>query len=69
MAYSPWGHKESDTTQRLTHTKVPLGYNLPNKEKRYRGTFLVVQWLRLCTSNAGAQVQSLAGELDPTCGN
>ena len=20
MAYSPWGHKESDTTERLTHT-------------------------------------------------
>ena len=26
-------------------------------------TFLAVQWLRLCTSNAGAQVQSLVGEL------
>ena len=69
VVYSPWGHKESGTTQRLTHTKVLLGYNLPNKEKHYPGTSLVVQWLRLCTSNAGTQVQSLAEELDPTCGN
>ena len=21
--YSPWGHKESDTTERLTHTPLP----------------------------------------------
>ena len=28
---------------------------------------LVVQWLRLHVPNAGAQVQSLARELDPTC--
>ena len=69
VVYSPWGHKEADTTQRLTHTKVPLGYNLPDKERHYRGAFLVVQWLRLCASSAGAQVQSLARDLDPTCGN
>ena len=24
MGYCPWGHKESDTTERLTHTIVPL---------------------------------------------
>ena len=29
-------------------------------------TFLVVQWLRLHPPNAGAQVQSLVRELDPT---
>ena len=29
----------------------------------------VVQWLRLHTSNAGVQVQSLVRELDPTCCN
>lgn len=28
---------------------------------------LVVPWLRLHVPNAGAQVQSLARELDPTC--
>ena len=28
--------------------------------------FLVVQWLRLHAANAGAQVQSLVKELDPT---
>ena len=31
------------------------------------GTSLVVQWLALCTPNAGAQVPSLVRELDPTC--
>ena len=31
------------------------------------GTSLVVQWLRLPTPNAGAQVQSLVRELDLTC--
>ena len=35
--------------------------------KDQRGTSLVVQWLNLHTLNAGAQVQSLTGELDPTC--
>ena len=28
---------------------------------------LVAQWLRLCTPNAGARVQSLVRELDLTC--
>ena len=28
---------------------------------------LVVPWIRLHVPNAGAQVQSLARELDPTC--
>ena len=32
-------------------------------------TSLVVQWLGLHTINAGAQVQSLVRELDPTCHN
>ena len=31
-------------------------------------TSLVVQWLRFCTSNAGAWVQSLVGNSDPTRG-
>ena len=26
MDYSPWGHKESDMTERLTHTHIEL-YN------------------------------------------
>ena len=30
-------------------------------------TSLVVQWLRLCTPNAGARVRSLVRELDSTC--
>ena len=33
------------------------------------GTFLVVQWLRLCVPNAGA-LGSIPGQgLDPTCCN
>ena len=30
---------------------------------------MVVQWLRLHTPDAGAQVQSRVRELDPTCCN
>ena len=30
-----------------------------------RRTSLVVQWLRLCASNAGVQIQSLVRELGP----
>jgi hypothetical protein len=26
--YSPWGHKESDMTERLTHTHTQLIYNI-----------------------------------------
>ena len=29
--------------------------------------FLAVQWLRLCTSNAGSWVLPLGGSKDPTC--
>ena len=25
MGYSPWGRKELDTTERVTHTQVPEG--------------------------------------------
>ena len=30
-------------------------------------TSLVVQWIRLCTPNAGGPVRSLIREIDPTC--
>ena len=33
------------------------------------GTYLVIQWLRLCTPNAGSWIQSLVRELDPACYN
>ena len=42
------------------------------KEARSKGereASLVVQWLRLCTLDAGSHVQSLVRELDPTCCN
>ena len=39
MGYSPWGCKESDTTEQLS---VHLG------------TSLAVHWLRLCASNPGS---------------
>ena len=38
-------------------------------QKLYQGTSLVVQWLRLCTPIAAAQVQSLVRELHPTSSN
>ena len=34
--YSPWGHKESDTTEPLTHTKLPRW--LSAKESTFHGT-------------------------------
>ena len=37
-----------------------------DSEKERQETSLVVQWLRLCTPTAGAQVGSLVMELDPT---
>ena len=37
-----------------------------DSEKKRQETSLVVQWLRLYTPNAGAQVGSLVMELDPT---
>ena len=33
----------------------------------FGGTSLVVQWLRLCSPVQGPWVQSLIGEVDPTC--
>lgn len=33
------------------------------------GNSLVVEWLGLCTPNAGAQVKSLVRELNHTCHN
>ena len=37
--------------------------------KRDSGTSLVVQWVRLHSSNAGDLGQPLVRELDPTCCN
>ena len=43
MCCSPWGHKESDTTEQLNWTEL----------KMPEGASLVVQWLRLCTPTVG----------------
>lgn len=40
--------------------------NIIKKDKGTR-TSLAVQWLRLCTPNAGAQVRPLLRGPDPTC--
>ena len=32
VGYSPWGHKESDTTKRLHFTSILYSYPLPNTE-------------------------------------
>ena len=38
-----------------------------NSEVQILGISLVVQWLRFQAPDAGGRVQSLNGELDPTC--
>ena len=54
--YSPWGCKESDMTKWLS-TVIML--------KRNPGTFLVVQWLRICLAIQETQVQSLVRKQIP----
>ena len=48
---------------------MPHGAAKKWKKRRENLRSLVVQWLRLLTPSAGAQVQSLVRELDPTCCN
>ena len=47
-----------------------MQWNIIRYLKGRKGTSLVVQWLRLCTSNVEARVQSLVKELRPNvpCG-
>ena len=49
----------------LSHILSPLPFSLSAIETSYSRTFLVVQWLRLHAPKVGAQVWSLARELDP----
>ena len=42
--------------------KYSISYDKKNYEKECMRTFLVLQWLRLCASNAGAWIQSLVRE-------
>ena len=42
-----------------------MQWNIIRYLKGRKGTSLVVQWLRLCTSNVEARVQSLVKELRP----
>ena len=61
--YGPWGRKESDTTERLSHTPFPLIYfRSLHATKLLSGNFLMVQWLGRCAHTAD-WVQSLVGEL------
>ena len=61
--YGPWGRKESDTTERLSHTPFPLIYfKSLHATKLLSGNFLMVRWLRPCAHPAD-RVQSLVGEL------
>ena len=57
MGYSPWGHKESDTLPpgKYPDSFYPLPFlhtRLPDKIQDTQGNSLVVQVLRLQTSNA-----------------
>ena len=47
--YSPW--KESDTTERLSHTHTHTNYDFPGGGKKKSS--LTVPWLRLCASPVG----------------
>ena len=51
--YSPWGHKESDTTEPLSLSLLRACYIFSDSSyyKWRVGTSLGVQWLRLCASN------------------
>ena len=63
MGYSSWGHKESDLMEQLS-THMHTGADKVVSEGQW--TFLLVQWLRLCTSSAsllGMQVRFLVEEL------
>ena len=65
--YSPWGRKESDTTERLFTFKLVFSASSVSKsqKKRYKepslGTSLVVQWLRLCAPSVG-NLDSIPGQ-------
>ena len=51
----------------VSSVKKPL--DVKSLKKTKTGISLVVQWLRLFVPKQGAQVHSLARELDPTCCN
>ena len=54
--YSPYVGEEPDTTEATEHacTHKPFGRRFQQTFKVTNGTSLVVQWLRLCASSAGA---------------
>ena len=60
-----------DFSEPLVSRLKSLGWilDLFDSEKHAVGTSLVVQWLTLCTPNAGGWVQFLVRELDPMCCN
>ena len=57
--YSPWGHKESDMTEQLTHTHTHVCINY----KRYLRDFPGDPGVKASPFNSGVQVQSLFREL------
>ena len=57
MGYSPWGHKESDTTERVS-TAQP---HFTGENPRYRGTVLIsTQLQQPCQAPSGCP-----GQVDP----
>ena len=66
--YSPWGHKESDTTERLSR-HAPSELSNPDclaLTSTWSRTSLVVQWLRFHVPNAGGMdsIPGLGGSAD-----
>ena len=65
-SYSPWGHKESDTTEQLTHTHTQLP-PFCFKSALSLGTSLFGQWLTIHFPIKGAQDLPLSDIQNPTC--
>ena len=58
MCCSPWGCKESDTTERVNNSKSSLF-----KISEHDGTSLTIRWLRPRLPTWGVRVPLLVGEL------
>ena len=67
LAKAPKPLPHATTWISLTDVSLDERSQIHSIYMKFRGTFLVIQWLRLCTLNAGAWLKSLIRELDPTC--
>ena len=59
LFFMTWRSLQRLFSSMVTWLKLPI-------KTRSLGTSLVLQWLRVCTPNAGARIPSLIRKLDPT---